>query len=354
MANTLAETEDLVEAARGAGLRYVSDQDPGLRRRRTGKGFTYLTVAGERLRDPAEVSRIKSLAIPPAWTDVWICPSDRGHIQATGRDARGRKQYRYHDRWREVRDRTKFERMAAFGKALPAMREKVQRDLALPGLPREKVLAAVVSLLESTSIRVGNPAYARDNGSYGLTTLRDRHVNVFGSRLRFRFRGKGGKLNVVDLTDRRLAAVVKRCQDLPGEELFQYVDDAGGIGTVGSEDVNAYLHDLAGEDFTAKDFRTWNGSLLAARALIEEGEFGSESEGKHKVVNAVKEVAHILGNTPTVCRACYIHPFVIQSYVDGDLEGAWEAAMRRRPPKGLQSEEAALLRLLESSAARAA
>jgi DNA topoisomerase I len=259
MATASADVLDPEDAAHSAGLRYVNDQTPGIRRRRAGSGFVYLSPDGDRLTDPNEVARIKSLAVPPAWTEVWICPSPRGHIQATGRDVRGRKQYRYHDRWREIRDQTKYERVIDFGRVLPSIRASVEADLAKPGLPREKVLAAVVRLLDSTAIRVGNPAYAKENGSYGLTTMRDQHVNVFGSRMRFRFRGKGGKLAVVDLTDRRLAAVVKRCQDLPGEELFQYVDDDGEIKTVSSEDVNEYLHAITDQDFTAKDFSDLDG-----------------------------------------------------------------------------------------------
>jgi DNA topoisomerase-1 len=355
MATVSTEVLDPEETARSAGLRYVSDQTPGIRRRRAGKGFVYISPQGDRLTDRDEVARIKALAVPPAWTDVWICPSRRGHIQATGRDARGRKQYRYHDRWREVRDQTKYERMVDFGWALPSLRARVKADLARPELPREKVLAAVVRLLDSASIRVGNTVYARENGSYGLTTMRDQHVNVFGSRMRFRFRGKGGKLSTVDLTDRRLASVVKRCQDLPGEELFQYVDDDGRVGSVTSEDVNGYLQGITGQDFTAKDFRTWAGSALCAQALAEGGGFRSEREAQSKIVQAIKIVAEKLGNTPTVCRACYVHPWVLESYTKRGLQKEWKAAQKRSSaaPNGLREEEAALLRILRTEPAAA-
>ena len=248
---------DPVEAARAAGLRYVSDTNPGITRKRAGKGFTYTGPDGEKVRDKETLARIKALAIPPAWTEVWISPDEHGHIQATGRDAKGRKQYRYHARWREVRDETKFNRMVAFGKALPGIRKRVEKHLSLPGLPREKVLATVVRLLETTLIRVGNEEYARENKSFGLTTMRKQHVQVNGTELRFRFRGKSGRTHNVSVVDSRLAAVVKRCQDLPGQDLFEYVDDGGEMQDVDSADVNEYLREISGEDFTAKDFRTW-------------------------------------------------------------------------------------------------
>jgi DNA topoisomerase-1 len=356
MATASADLVEAEAAARSAGLRYVSDQTPGIRRRRAGRGFVYTSPDGHRFTDPEELSRIRSLAIPPAWTDVWICASPRGHIQATGRDARGRKQYRYHQRWREVRDETKYGRMTEFGKALATIRAAVEADLARPGLPREKVLAAVVRLLDSTSLRVGNTAYARENGSYGLTTMRDQHVNVFGSRVRFRFKGKAGKLHVVDLTDRGLATVVKRCQDLPGEELFQYVADDGQIKAVTSEDVNEYLHRVSGRDFTAKDFRTWNGSVLAAQALAEGGGFRSEREAKARIVEAIKAVAGRLGNTPAVCRACYVHPQVLEAFSGRRLQKAWKAtrSAARRGSSALRPEEALLLRVLEGAESVAA
>ena len=276
---------------------------------------------------------------------MWICPDPRGHIQATGRDARGRKQYRYHAVWRQVRDETKYDRMISFGEALPSIRERVAADLSRQGLPREKVLAAVARLLDGTLVRIGNPEYARENGSYGLTTMRDDHVNVFGSRLRFRFRGKGGKPVVVDISDRRLSRVIKRCQDLPGEELFQFVDDDGALGSIDSGDVNGYLREITGREFTAKDFRTWGGSVLAARALRDVGPFRSEGEAKSNVVEAVKAVARKLGNTPTVCRRCYIHPAVIEAYTGRTLEGTWRRAgvPRQKATDGLREEEAVLL-----------
>src|SRR5438874_10990858 len=260
-----AELVDPVASARAAGLRYVSDQSPGLRRKRAGKGFTYVDSGGRTLRDAETIDRIKGLAIPPAWTDVWICPDPRGHLQATGRDARGRKQYRYHARWREVRDAVKYDRMLAFAAALPKIREHTDRDLERPGMPLEKVLAAVVRLLEETRIRVGNEEYRKENGSFGLTTLRNRHVEVIGSDVHFSFRGKSGKLHRVDLQDRRLARIIKRFLEIPGQELFQFLDESGEARPIDSADVNAYLRDISGEDFTAKDFRTWPGTIPAAR-----------------------------------------------------------------------------------------
>ena len=346
---------DPVESARAAGLRYVSDQTPGIRRRRAGKGFVYLAPDGRRLRDPEELLRIKRLVVPPAWREVWICPSANGHIQASARDARGRKQYRYHPRWRQVRDETKYTRMIAFAEALPRIREAVRRDLARDGLPREKVLAAVVRLLEVTQIRVGNPEYARENGSYGLTTLREHHVAVSGDTLRFRFRGKSGKEHAVDLADRRLARIVKQCQDLPGQELFQYVDDEGGRGSIDSADVNAYLREISGDDFTAKEFRTWAGTVLAALALQEFEKFDSATQAKRNVVRAIEAVAKVLGNTPAVSRKCYVHPAVLDAYMDGvtlrRLKARAEQHMRTALA-GLRAEEAAVLTLLQQRLAR--
>ena len=356
MAALSVEAVESQDAARTAGLRYVSDASPGIRRRRTGRGFTYADPEGKRITERGVLDRIRSLAVPPAWTDVWICPHPRGHIQATGRDARGRKQYRYHSGWRQARDETKYHRMVAFGESLPSIRERIAADLSSPGLRRSKVLAAVLRLLDGTLIRVGNPEYARENGSYGLTTMRDDHVNVFGSKLRFRFRGKGGKPVVVDISDRRLAGVVKRCQDLSGEELFQYVDDDGSPRSIDSGDVNDYLQEVTGQDFTAKDFRTWGASVLAARALRDVGSFRSEAEGKRKVLEAVKSVARELGNTPTVCRDCYIHPRVIEAYTDRTLARAWrrtEAALDGQE-EGLRRDETALLVLLRDARAEAA
>jgi DNA topoisomerase-1 len=336
-------------SAEEAGLRYVSDAMPGIGRRRAGRGFSYTGVDGKRLTDKRVLARIKSLAIPPAWTDVWICPIARGHLQATGRDARGRKQYRYHPRWRAVRDEVKYERMIAFGQALPRIRQRVEEDLALPGLPRQRVLAAVVRLLEKTGVRVGNEEYARENRSFGLTTLRNHHADVGSRRIRFRFRGKGGKEHEVELSDRRLARIVSRCQDLPGQALFTYLDDDGQPRTVDSADVNDYLREISGEEFTAKDFRTWSGTVLAAWALAELQEFDSEAQAKKNVVRAVEAVAERLGNTPAVSRASYVHPSVIDAYLDGDV--VREARQRAEAELSasldeLPAEEAAVLALL--------
>jgi DNA topoisomerase-1 len=310
---------DPADSARAAGLRYVSDRAPGIRRRMGTLGFEYLDPAGARITDETELSRIRKLAIPPAWTDVWICPSAKGHLQATGRDARRRKQYRYHPRWRVVRDETKYDRVIAFGEALPKIRARTERDLARPGLPREKVLATVVQLLEKTLIRVGNDEYARTNGSFGLTTMRDKHVAVNGSSVRFEFRGKSGRSHTINLQSRRLAAIVRRCRDLPGYELFQYVDEAGQRQVVDSADVNAYLREITGEDFTAKDFRTWAGTVLAARALQAIDRPESATHAKKNVVQAVEAVAGLLGNTPAICRKSYVHPTLLDAYLDGSL-----------------------------------
>jgi DNA topoisomerase-1 len=342
-------TPDPAESARDAGLRYVSDASPGIMRRRRGRGFEYRDAEGHTIRDPKMRARIHSLAIPPAWTDVWICPNPGGHIQATGRDARGRKQYRYHPRWREVRDASKYERTVAFGLALPLIRERTDADLASSGLPREKVLAAVVRLLEATLIRVGNDEYARDNDSYGLTTMRNRHVDVDGSRIEFRFRGKAGKTHRVGLNDRRLARVVQRCQDLPGYELFGYVDDDGEARDIGSSDINEYLQEISGQDFTAKDFRTWAGTVAAAWALEEFEAFDSEVQAKQNILRAIEKVAATLGNTPAVCRKRYVHPAVLEAYMDGSmLQALRERAQKMaRSLKGLKPEEAAVLALLQ-------
>lgn len=342
-------------AARAAGLRYVSDSQPGIRRKKTRTGFRYIAPGGTAVSDEATLGRIRSLAVPPAWTDVWIAPRPDGHIQATGRDARGRKQYRYHPRWRETRDETKFTKMLAFGAALPAIRARVEEDLARRGLPREKVLATVVRLLETTLIRVGNDEYARGNKSFGLTTMRDRHVDVDGSAVVFQFEGKSGKKHRIDLRDRKLASIVKRCRELPGYELFQYIDDEGQRQTIDSADVNQYLRQVAGQDFTAKDFRTWAGTVLATLALQEFEQFDSGAEAKRNVVHAVEQVARRLGNTATVCRKAYIHPAVIDAY----LEGTMLDALRSRTEKELRSElpnlspeEAALMTLLQQRLSR--
>jgi DNA topoisomerase I len=341
---------DPVDSARVAGLRYVTDHAPGIRRRRAGKGFVYVGADARRVVESDTLRRIRALAIPPAWREVWICPLAHGHLQAVGRDARGRKQYRYHPRWRVVRDQTKYTRMIGFGRALPRIRARVAQDLARPGLPREKVLAAVVRLLDTTFLRVGNEAYARDNGSFGLTTLRNRHVDVSGATVRFEFHGKGGKLVNADVADRRVARIIRTCQELPGQELFQYVDEDGTRQTLDSADVNAYVREIADDDFTAKDFRTWAGTVLAALAL-RDGERGdSNAHIKRRVVRAVEQVARQLGNTPAICRNSYVHPAVIEAYLDGQVVRPWPR--RKRPPRaepstGLRPEEAALLALLE-------
>jgi DNA topoisomerase I len=311
--------DDPLASAQAAGLRYVTDRRPGISREPAGEGFRYIDGAGRPIEDANTIARIAALAIPPAWTDVWICPDRRGHIQATARDAKGRKQYRYHPRWRAVRDANKFDRLLAFGEALPAIRERTDHDLALRGIPKEKVLATVVQLLESTRMRVGNAEYARQNRHFGLTTLRTRHVEVDGTKLKFHFVGKSGKEHTIGVRDRRLARVVRRCQELPGHELFQYVDAEGQRHVVESEDVNAYLREISGQDFTAKDFRTWAGTVLAAQALLAGDAPDSEAAAKKNVVRAVASVADTLGNTPTVCRQCYIHPGVIDAYLDGSL-----------------------------------
>jgi DNA topoisomerase-1 len=338
---------DPVESAQAAGLRYVSDTQPGIRRKRAGKGFAYVGTDGKPIRDEKELARIRSLAIPPAYTDVWICPSPNGHIQATGRDARGRKQYRYHPRWREVRDETKFGRMLAFSEALPRIRARVEHDLSLPGLPREKVLATVVRLLECTCIRVGNDEYAKANRSYGLTTLQDKHVEISGSTLSFEFKGKSGKIHKVNLSDRRLARIVQRCQALPGEDLFQYVDEDGVRQTIGSGDVNDYIREISGEEFTAKDFRTWAGTLLAVAALTEAGAFTNQRQAKSNVLRAIDRVAEQLNNTRAVCRKYYVHPAVLETYMAGTLGEALKNGTTREAVKSeLAAEEASVVHLL--------
>ena len=337
------------EAAREAGLRYVTDEKPGITRKRAGKGWHYTGPDGEKVGDEETLARIKALAIPPAWREVWICPSANGHIQATGLDDKGRKQYRYHARWREVRDQAKYERMRAFGKALPKIRRRVEQDLARTGLPREKVLATVVRLLETTLIRVGNEEYMRRNKSFGLTTMRNRHVKVDGSELRFRFRGKSGKTHNISVRDRRLARVVGRCQELPGQELFGYVGDDGERHTIDSGHVNEYLKEIAGAEFTAKDFRTWAGTVLAAMSLQEMEAVDEEAKAKHNVVAAIEQVAERLGNTPAICRKCYVHPAVIESYLDGTLADSLKERVKEEIAEeldGLPPEEAAVLVLL--------
>jgi DNA topoisomerase-1 len=348
---------DPVESAKAAGLTYVTEGRPGLTRRRRGHGFVYLEADGRRVRDRTALARIRALAIPPAWRDVWICATAHGHLQAVGRDARGRKQYRYHERWRATRDDTKYTRMLAFARTLPRIRARVRADLARPSLPRAKVLATVVRLLETTLIRVGNEAYARTNGSFGLTTLRARHVAVRGAMLRFHFRGKGGKEHAVDVRDPRLARIVRQCQDLPGQELFQYVDDEGRRQSIDSADVNAYLRDVAGAEFTAKDFRTWAGTVLAALALAEVASFASKREARRNITRAVEAVASRLGNTPAISRRCYVHPAVIEAYMDGVTLDAYRRRAERAITEdlaGLSRTEAVVLGLLQQRLARAA
>jgi DNA topoisomerase I len=340
-----------IASAREAGLRYVSDLSPGIRRAREGEGFAYFRPDGTPVTDDKTLHRIRALAIPPAWTEVWICPDPRGHIQATGRDARRRKQYRYHAEWREARDQDKYGRMAAFARALPKIRRRVARDTERQGLPREKVLATVVRLLETTMIRVGNEEYARENHSFGLTTMRSRHVRVKPSgTVRFFFRGKSGREHEVEISDRRIAKIIRQCQDLPGQELFQYVDDGGERRHVDSDDVNQYLREISGQDFTAKDFRTWAGTLLAARALQEFEQFDTRAQAKKNVVLAIEAVARLLGNTRAVCRKCYVHPAILDAYLDGTMLDIF----RRRAEEKMQSslralraEEAAVLALLQ-------
>src|SRR6059036_3588925 len=309
---------DSVEAAEEAGLEYVSDDRPGYARRAKNGEFEYLDTQGKTIRDEQRLLRIKRLAIPPAWTHVWICPSPTGHIQATGRDARRRKQYRYHERWRELRDENKFGRLADFAKALAKIRHRVAEDLKLSGLPRQKVLATIVQLLERTLIRVGNEEYARENKSFGLTTMQDRHVDVKGSKLRFRFRGKSGRQHEVDVADRRIARIVCKLQDLPGQSLFQYLDDEGNARDITSQDVNEYLREITGADFTAKDFRTWAGTVLAAVALGKLGASETKRQAKTNIKHAIGAVAEVLGNTPAICRQCYIHPAVLEAYLNGN------------------------------------
>ncbi len=360
----LLESSDTVEtivdprdAAESAGLRYVSDARPGIRRKKVGTGFSYARADGSKLIEKDVLRRIKTLAIPPAWTEVWICPFTDGHIQATGRDAKGRKQYRYHPRFREVRESTKYEHVVAFADALPAIREKVQEHMALRGLPREKVLATVVHLLETTLIRVGNDDYAKQNNSYGLTTLKNRHVSVNGNEVRFRFTGKSGKQWSLRVRDRRIAKIIKACQDLPGQELLQYVDEAGSCQDVTSSDVNDYLKEITGKDITAKDFRTWAGTVLAAMALNELESFDSAAQAKRHLRTAIEKVAGKLGNTPTICRKCYVHPEVLNSYMDGklvlELKEKAESELRGEV-QSFKPEEAAVLALLRGRLAKEA
>ncbi|HYP18239.1 MAG TPA: DNA topoisomerase IB [Opitutus sp.] len=348
-------TPEALAAAKEAGLRYVTDESPGIARELAGDKASYRSPDGKRITDRDTLARVKRLAIPPAWTQVWICPAPNGHIQATGRDARGRKQYRYHPDWSAVRDGAKFERMIAFGKALPKIRRQVKRDLARRGLDRRKVLAAVVRLLETTLVRIGNEEYAKQNRSFGLTTMRDRHVKIGRGTLHFEFRGKSGKQHEIDLHDPRLAEIVRRAQELPGQDLFQYLDDDEQPQKIGSADVNEYLREVAGEEFSAKDFRTWAGTVLAAVALRELEGAETKVQTKKNLVQAIESVAQRLGNTPAVCRKCYIHPIVLESYLDGvtlervkaKAEEALAAGRAERGGVELNEEERAVLKFLQ-------
>ncbi|MDR6740362.1 DNA topoisomerase-1 [Herbaspirillum sp. 1173] len=342
--------DEAIDIARANQLRYVNDSMPGIRRSRRGKGFAYHDAHGELIRDDDVVARLKSLAIPPAWEDVWISPHANGHIQATGRDARGRKQYRYHARWRSVRDDAKYLRMISFARALPTIRRVVEQDLKRPGLHRQKVLAAVVHLLQTTFMRVGNDEYAKQNQSFGLTTLRHRHVRVDGSDVLFRFRGKSGVQHDIKLHDPYVARIIRKMRELPGQELFQYVDDEGERHCIDSGDVNAYLREAAGEDFSAKDFRTWAGTVLATLALQAFERVDSQAQAKQNVVRAIENVARRLGNTPSICRKCYVHPAVIESYLDGSFAERLEERVQAELVEELQDlspEEAAVLALLQ-------
>ena len=342
MSDSATLQPELLEPA-DTGLVHVRDDDPGIRRKTSATGFSYLGPDGKPVKDEATLERIRKLAIPPAWTEVWISPDPRGHIQAVGRDQKGRKQYRYHERWRQVRDSHKYDRVIAFGRALPKLRRRVEADLARRGLPREKVLAAVVRVMEITLIRVGNPEYARQNKSFGLTTLRDRHARIGSRQAIFEFRGKSGKIHRTGFQDRRLARIVKACQDLPGQRLFQYVDEDGQRRAVESADVNRYIRETLGEDFSAKDFRTWAGTVAAARALVASEPCASAAQAKRTLNTCVKAVAGLLGNTAAVCRGAYIHPAVLEAYAGGELN--------LKPAKDDRAFELAVLRFLEAARA---
>jgi DNA topoisomerase-1 len=338
-------------SARRAGLRYVSDETDGICRLRAGSGFRYVRGRGGAVRDPATLRRIRSLVIPPAWTDVWICPNPNGHLQATGRDARGRKQYRYHSRWREVRDESKYDRLPAFARALPAIRRRVAADLRRKSLDRERVLATVVRLMDVAFIRVGNEEYARDNHSYGLTTLKDQHANVKGEKIRLRFRGKSGKTHDISISDPRLARTVRRCRDIPGQDLFQYCDETGRRHAITSGDVNDYLREIAGDEFSSRDFRTWAGTVLAYELLRQCRAAAGDREARRVVAGVIEQVASKLGNTVSVCRKCYVHPAVVDRYLAGKYPGgartkAPEIRAVKRPRTGLAPIERETARFL--------
>jgi DNA topoisomerase I len=347
---TPVERNDGHDDAKSAGLLYVSDEQPGIRRVGSPKHPRYIGSNGRSITEESTLARIKRLAIPPAWSEVWICTKPNGHLQATGRDARGRKQYRYHAHWRQTRDETKYNRMIEFARLLPKVRRRIEHDLKLAGLPREKVLAAVVKILETGLIRVGNDEYARSNKSFGLTTMQDRHVDVNGPTMRFQFRGKSGKFHKLDIQDRHLAKIVAKCQSIPGQELFQYLDDDGNVRDITSTDVNEYLREITGSDFTAKDFRTWGGTVLAAMALQEFEKFDTKTQAKKNLLRAIEAVAQRLGNTPSVCRKCYIHPEIINAYLDGTMLDTFkkrtESELSSRIGR-LKPEEAAVLAFLQ-------
>jgi DNA topoisomerase I len=347
MSQAAKQTQAHRRTARAAGLRYVSDDGPGIRRVRSGKGYRYLNGQGRPLRKDSVLRRIRSLAIPPAWTDVWICPDPHGHLQATGRDAKGRKQHIYHPGWREVRNEAKYGSLVAFGRALPRIRAQVARDLRRQGLSREKVLAVIIRLLDTALIRIGNEDYARQNGSFGLTTMRDRHAVFQGGKVRFEFKGKSGIRHAIAIPDRRLARIVRQCQELPGQELFQYLDDDGRRCDVGSTDVNAYLREVSGADFTAKTFRTWAGTVLAAQLLHDCGPCETATQAKQQLGETIATVAKRLGNTKAICRKCYIHPAVMDAFTDGSLR-LGKAGSANGSVRKLSSEEVAVLRFLRS------
>ncbi|MBD3881482.1 DNA topoisomerase IB [Phormidium tenue FACHB-886] len=343
-------SSDPVESAEAAGLQYISDDRPGIQRQVRGKNkFVYIGLDGKQIQDPDEIRRINALAIPPAYRDVWISPIANGHLQATGRDAKGRKQYRYHPLWRTVRDQTKFTRMILFSQSLPAIRQRIEQDLALPGLPKEKVLAAILKLMELTRIRVGNEEYARTNQSFGLTTLQDEHVDVTGAKIKFSFRGKSGVEHEIKLNDRRLAKIVKRCQDIPGQDLFQYVNEQGDHQTISSGDVNDYLREISSQDFTAKDFRTWAGTVLAASHLAETEICTSETAAKKSITQVIKAVAAHLGNRPATCRKYYVHPAVLEAYLDRSLHEVMKQHVSKQAADeyALRPEELAVVMMLE-------
>jgi DNA topoisomerase-1 len=357
-AATPSHLEEHRRAAHRAGLSYVTDGVAGIQRKRNGKGWTFVAPDGARITDPAERRRIAALVIPPAWTEVWICPDPKGHIQVTARDARGRKQYRYHPLYREARDKSKFGRMLEFSEILPEIRERVERDLRARDLTRRQILATVVMLLDKTLIRVGNDEYARENRSFGLTTLRGRHLEIKGAKLHFSFRGKSGVDHTVSITDRRLARIVQQCQDLPGQELFKYIDSSGKRQIISSDDVNAYLREITGRDITAKDFRTWAGTMLAARALFLLGPAKSQREAERNMIRAVDAVAKRLGNTRAVCRKYYVHPGLVRAYLQGLTAPlapvpAPKKARREHPSAALRRDEVAVLQFLQEDAAEA-